>query len=85
MYGTDTSKWSALNITTAGGIISGLSASDVGALKFTTLESIKAIGEGGDWTGDKVRRTRVADPAVAFAQKDGRRLFRQPGARQTVM
>lgn len=58
MYNGDLSAWTALQITTAAGIVSGLPSSNIANMKLNDIEAINAIGNNGNWTSDQVSRLK---------------------------
>ena len=54
-YGSDVSQWTRQQLIEAAGVVTGLSAAEVGVLNLRDLESINAVGNNGQWTSTQVR------------------------------
>lgn len=55
-YNTDCSKWTPEQITSAAGIVTGLSANEISALDLKDLNAIHAVGSNGLWSVDQLMK-----------------------------
>ena len=53
-YGRDVSQWTRQQLIEAAGVVTGLSAAEIGSLKLHDLESISAVGNNGLWSSTQV-------------------------------